>query len=277
MNVGIFAKTFPGTSPQAVLEATAAGYDCVQYNMVRSGLGALPRAIEPDIADAVRRASHVTGVKIVAVSATYNMIDPAADRRDAGVAVSPPSPPRREGSARNSLPSAREAVTPRTSGGIIPTTGPRAWSAMCDEFEALIQIAEHHDIHIGIEPEVANVVSSAPCARKLLDSLRSDRLRIVLDAANLLDREGPADRRRIIEEAVDLLADRITLAHAKDRNSDGSFAVVGRGIIDYPHYLATLERAGFTGSLVTHGLDAGDAPSIADFLHGLLHIGRATA
>ena len=85
--------------------------------------------------------------------------------------------------------------------------------------EAAIAIAERHDVDLGIEPELANVVDSAAKARRLIDELRSPRLKIVLDPANLFETETAEEQRRIVAEAIDLLADRIVMAHAKDRDA----------------------------------------------------------
>ena len=118
----------------------------------------------------------------------------------------------------------------------------------------------------GIEPELANVVSDAASARRLIDELRSPRLRIVLDPANLFETAAPEARRTIIEGAVDLLAGRIAMAHAKDRDAAGGFVAAGHGVIDFPHFVQCLRAAGFAGPLVTHGLSEAEAPAVATFL-----------
>src|SRR4051812_48131786 len=85
MRIGIFAKTFPGSSPLEVFKAAAAaGYQSVQYNMACSGLSSLPDEISDDIADDVRSAWRETGIGIAAISATYNMIHPVLAIREAG-------------------------------------------------------------------------------------------------------------------------------------------------------------------------------------------------
>jgi len=134
------------------------------------------------------------------------------------------------------------------------------------EFDILLPIAERNDIVLGVEPELANAVSSAPKARKLLDTYRSERIKIVFDPANLFETEAARPSRTVIAEAIALLADSIALAHAKDRFADGSFATAGQGVIDFAAYIAGLQSAGFTGTVVTHGLAAQEAPDVARFL-----------
>ena len=85
MKLGIFAKTFPGASPDPIIQAAVdAGYAAVQYNWACSGIGALPETISPAEIGAVVQASERTGMEIAAVSATYNMIHPLPSVRAAG-------------------------------------------------------------------------------------------------------------------------------------------------------------------------------------------------
>jgi sugar phosphate isomerase/epimerase len=271
MKLGIFAKTFPGTTPLAVLQAAAgAGYATVQYNMACSGLNALPDTVTEAVARAVREASTATGVGIAAISATYNMTHPDPARRLAGRQSFAAIAARAQEMGSTLLTVCSGSMDALDQWRHHPdNASPAAWGLMTDEFRALIAIADRHDILIGVEPELANVVSSAEKARRLIDSLGSDRIRIVLDPANLTEVATPEDRRRIIADAVDLLADRIVMAHAKDRNADGSFATAGTGVVDFPHFLAALRGAGFDGSLVTHGLADHEAAGVAAYLKAL--------
>jgi sugar phosphate isomerase/epimerase len=112
------------------------------------------------------------------------------------------------------------------------------------------------------------VVNSAEKARRLIDQIGSPRLKVVLDPANLFERETLDAQRRIVAAAVDRLADRIIMGHAKDRTSEGQFTTAGKGVLDYGHYLACLKAVGFDGPIVTHGLAADEAPGVSAFLRG---------
>ncbi len=272
MRAGIFAKTFAGTTPDVVLAAARdAGYASVQYNFACSGLGPLPETIPNTAFAAMRDASEKTGVAIAAISATYNMIHPDIAIREAG---------------RCSFAQIASVAHQAGSNLLTVCTGSRdaadqwrdhpdnqgteAWKDMIAEFDHLLAIAERHDVFIGVEPELANVINSAAQARRLIDTMASERIRIVLDPANLFEHEDADTRDRIIDEAINLLKDRIAIAHAKDRNADGSFATAGKGVIDYPRYVAALKRAGFDGDVITHGLSAAEAPGVAAFLAPLV-------
>ena len=272
MQLGIFSKTFDGSEPSGVLAALrAAGFSAAQYNMACSGLPAMPDAIDAATAQAVAQAAQQHGVHLAAVSGTYNMVHPDPAVRAAG--------------------HARLAVLAAACAGlgtrlITLCTGtrdaqdqwrahadndsPAVWRDLLASMEIAVGIADRHGVDLGIEPELANVVSSAPRARALIDQLGSARLRIVLDPANLFEVATLAEQRSTVAQAIDLLADRIALGHAKDRRVDGSFATAGTGVLDYPHYLACLQRAGFDGPVVTHGLAASEAAGVASFLQRVM-------
>jgi sugar phosphate isomerase/epimerase len=268
MRLGIFAKTFPGTDPKVVLAAAAAArFSAVQYNMACSGLPAMPDRVPAEVACAIRSAVGETGVEIVALSGTYNMIHPRPGERARGHA------------RLETLASAASDLSIRLitlcTGTRDPddqwrshpgNNAPDAWADLLASMEIAVAIADRYDIDLGIEPELANAVNSAEKARRLIDQIGSPRLKIVLDPANLFETETLDAQRRIVAAAVDRLADRIVMGHAKDRTPDGGFTTAGRGVLDYRHYLVSLKGAGFDGPIVTHGLAANEAAGVADFL-----------
>jgi sugar phosphate isomerase/epimerase len=274
MTLGIFAKTFAGTNPLTVLGAARdAGYHAVQYNMACSGIGSLPLAVSDGTAEAVRQASEETGVAIAAVSATYNMIHPDLVEREHGrksfEAIAGAA--RRMGTRLLTLcTGSRDA---RDQWKFHPdNSSAAAWEEMCQEFLLLLPIADKNDVVLGIEPELANVVSSAQLGRTLLDIFRSERIQVVFDPANLFEVATAERQRWLIENALELLGDSVALAHAKDRLGDGRFATAGKGVLDYPHYLTALKRYGFEGTLITHGLAADEANGVALFLKKELNV-----
>jgi sugar phosphate isomerase/epimerase len=272
MRLGIFAKTFPGSDPASVLaQVKAAGFATAQYNMACSGLPPMPDQIAPAISAAVAEASRHTGIRLCAVSGTYNMAHPDPAIRARGL---------------RQLEVIASACAAMDTSLITLCTGTRdpddqwrhhadngsaeAWRDMLAEMEKAVAIAERFGLRLGIEPELANIVSDAAKARRLLDEMKSERLAIVLDPANLFESVELGEQRRFVSEATDLLAESIVMGHAKDRASDGSFATAGKGVIDFPHYLRCLRSAGFDGDLVAHGLGADEAAGVASYLRGLV-------
>lgn len=268
MRLGVFAKTFPGSDPLTVLGAArASGYACVQYNMACSGLPALPDMLTDADCAAVLAASAATGIAISALSGTANMIHPDPVLRRAGVdrVAVLIARARDMGTGMVTLcTGTRDAGDPWRHHPDNGSAG--AWADLLDGMGLLCALAERHGILLGIEPEPGNVVRDAAAARRLIDTLQSPALAVVLDPANLIEGVAHDRHARTIAGAVDLLADRIGLAHAKDRDAGGAVVAAGRGVVDFARFIACLRGAGFAGDLVTHGLDASEAPGVAAFL-----------
>jgi len=276
MQLGIFAKTFAGTDPDLVLrQVRQAGYHSAHYNMSCSGLDSMPLEIADDVVEAVIGASQKADVSLCGLSATYNMIHPDPAVRADGLQ-------RLACLIRAAARIGIDVVTlctgtrdPDDQWRSHPENQtPEAWADLLTEMEKAVTLAEAHGVRLGIEPELANVVDSSAKAAHLLTEIRSDCLKIVLDPANLFERATLDAQRKLISDAVETLGENIVMAHAKDRATDGSFTVPGRGVIDFSHFLHCLGDAGFQGPLVTHGLAASDAKPVADYLGGLLHGGK---
>jgi sugar phosphate isomerase/epimerase len=269
MQLGIFAKTFDGKAAAEVLpQVKAAGFVTAQYNMACSGLASLPAEVSETSVAEIQDAVKATGVSLCALSATYNMIHPDPAVREQGL-----------GSLRVLAKAASQLSIPlltlctgtrdrqnqwRRHPG---NDSPGAWRDLVRSMERAISIAEEFGVDLGVEPELANVVSSAAKAKQLIGDMKSQRLKIVLDPANLFEIATKAEQRRTISFSIDVLAGHIVMAHAKDRAAHGAFMPAGKGMLDYPHFLGQLRKSGFTGPLVTHGLTAAEAPAVATFLH----------
>jgi sugar phosphate isomerase/epimerase len=269
MQPGIFAKTFAATGALASLEAARrAGYAVVQFNMAVLGGASMPEAITEAECGEIAAASRKSGVAIAAISGTYNMIHPDAALRADGLA--------RLATLIRAAPLMGIPLVTLCTGTRHPTdqwahhpdnAGPAAWHDLIVEMVKAVSLAEECGVDLGIEPELANVVASARLARRLIDTIGSPRIRIVLDPANLFETASVAETRAIVAAAVDMLGDRIVMAHAKDRRADGGVAAAGSGIIDFKHFVHSLRSSGFDGPMVAHGLAEAEAPSVAAFLH----------
>jgi sugar phosphate isomerase/epimerase len=275
MRVGIFAKTFVRNSVEEVFDAVKVhGITSVQFNMSCCGMPSMPDSIEPTLVRRVREGARARGVSIAAVSGTFNMIHPDSEQR-------------REGQRRFNV----LAAACRDLGTSLITlcTGTRdpenmwrrhpdndttdAWKDLCESMRQAVQIANDHDVQLGIEPEVSNVIDSAVKARRLLDEMGSPRLKIVMDASNLFHAGELPRMREILNEAFELLGRDIAIAHAKDLSHDGDAGheAAGTGVLDYDHYIALLRRHHFDGPLILHNLTEAQVPGCVQFLQKRLH------
>ncbi len=268
MQAGIFAKTFSAPGALGALRsAKAAGFDTVQFNMACCGLPAMPDEIAPETVAEIAGASRETGISIAAVSATYNMIHPDPKVRADGMRKLAVILKSACGMGTNLVTLCTGSRDAEDQWRHHPDNqGAEAWRDLLTEMSKAAALAEAHNVFLGIEPELANVVNSAEAAKRLMKEVSSPRLRIVLDPANLFETASELERRNIIAHAAETLAGGISMAHAKDRDAQGGFVAAGAGIIDFPHFLACLKQTGFDGPLVAHGLSEAEAPAVAAFL-----------
>jgi sugar phosphate isomerase/epimerase len=271
--IGIFAKTFPRPTPEENLDAVRShGLGVVQYNLACAGLPSLPDRIEPHLAQRIAAAAASRRITLAAVSGTFNMIDPVRQRRAAGL--------RRLGQLAGACALLGTKIITLCTGTRDPDDmwrghpangRPDAWADLLAAMERALVLAEEHDLWLAVEPETANVVDSPAKARQLLDELRSPRLKIILDPANLFHVGDLPRQRAILDAAFDLLGPDIVLAHAKDvRVVAGTVhhVAAGTGLLDYPHYLALLRHVPVP--LIVHGLAEAEVARALAFLRGAL-------
>ena len=149
-------------------------------------------------------------------------------------------------------------------------TSPQAWEDLLRSMNAALQIAEEEDVTLAFEPEQANVINTASKGRSLLDAMQSPRLKVVMDAANLVVPGTEQQMHSVLNEAFDLLGEHIVLAHAKDRGIDDTFQAAGSGVLDYDYYLRSLEAVSFDGPLIIHGLTEAQVDTAVWFLRDRL-------
>jgi sugar phosphate isomerase/epimerase len=274
MELGIFAKTFRRPDAKATLEAVRAlGLRCVQFNLECAGLPSMPEAVPPPALATSSTASRDAGVRLAALSGTFNMAHPEPAVRKGGLVrlrvVA-------EAAAQLGIPLVTLCTGTRDRENMWrahPENGsPGAWADVLETMHGALAVAAQAGVALAIEPEHGNVVSDAGRARALLDTLRAgDRLRVILDPANLWAAERP--QRDALQKAFDLLGADLGIAHAKDRAADGNTCALGRGIVDFDAFFGLLESAGFTGPVIMHGFEEADAAESAAFARAKLQGG----
>ncbi|PZR88960.1 MAG: sugar phosphate isomerase/epimerase [Candidatus Nephthysia bennettiae] len=274
MQLGIFAKTFARPSVEETLEAVAgAGLPAAQFNLSVLGLPTLPHAVPAEAIAATREAAARTGVGLAAISGAFNTAHPDPAVRKAGVARFPVLC---EAASALDIP-----LITLSSGTRDPddmwryhpdNSSSAAWSDSRDSLAALAAIASEHGLKLAVEPEHTNVLATAALARRMLDEVGSPALGVVFDATNLIDpdQSTPDGTLSVITDAARLLGPDIVLGHAKELTSRRRPVPAGDGILPWDAIVDALDRAGFTGTLVIHGLSEADVGRAVRTLQGVL-------
>ena len=271
------------TAPQAAelfRKARDFGFQQMQLNYSSVYDEEMPAIIPENRNRAIAVEATRHGIEIVTLSGTFNMAHPDPEIRQEGIS-------RFEKIAASSRDLGCELVSICTGTRNIESMwtfhpdneSNEAWKDMRSVMEQLILIAEKYKLYLGIETEASNVVNTPEKAKKIIDELKSDRLKIILDAANLFQK-GMAKRenvKSIISRGIDILAPWIALAHAKDiKEGEGlTFTGPGMGIIDFEFFLKELENINFKGGMILHGMkNEKDIPFCVEYFNKL--IGKTT-
>lgn len=269
MQLGIFAKTFPAPTLAQNLDAVVARkLSIIQFNFACAGLPSIPDDIAPETAQQIGDEIKKRNLIIAAVSGTCNLIHPDPQKRADGI--------RRLAVIAGSCATLGTSLITLCTGTRDAddmwrrhpeNDSPEAWRDLLASLAAVLEIAEKFNLKLGIEPETANVISSARKARRLLNELKSPRLKIVIDPANLFQPGQLTWQKEVIDDAFDLLGDSIILAHAKDvREENGvmKHVAAGKGAINFSHYLAALDD--LSVPLILHGLEPSEVDESVTFI-----------
>jgi sugar phosphate isomerase/epimerase len=270
MELGIFAKTFAAAPLADILDRVVEnGFTAVHFNMACVGLPSMPDEISPTRAAQIGAEMAARGLKMAGISGTYNMIHPDPARRAEGL--------RRLAVIAAACPAMGTKLISLCTGTRDPDDQwrhhrdngrPEAWADLTAEMEKALAIAGEYDLTLGIEPEISNVVDSAVKAQRLLAEMGTERLKIIIDPANLFPAGTLPDQHRIMDEAFGRLGADMVMAHAKDIAHDGEAGdrAAGTGKLDFGYYIGKLREIGFEGALVMHGLTAEEVPQSVQYL-----------
>jgi sugar phosphate isomerase/epimerase len=281
MQLGIFAKTFDRPDVASCLQAVAdAGIPATQFNLSVAGLPTIPdQAVPDDVVETIRAAADQAAVALAAISGTFNSAHPDPAHRQTYLARFP-----------HLCAVARDlqiGIITLSSGSRDPddmwrwhpdNTTPQAWADSRATLQALAALAEDYGLTLAVEPEHSNIVATADQAITMLDQIGSPALKIIYDAANLLDpdRYDPAAAAAAITRDIATLGPHIVLAHAKELIAERAPAAPGTGLLPWPLIVQTLHEAGFDGALVIHGLPETSVPLAVTSLEAALAVAPTT-
>jgi sugar phosphate isomerase/epimerase len=272
VELGIFSRTYQREGIDKICAQIAQdGFQTVQFNFSSAGLPSLPNDWPEAVVKGVMASATQSGLTICALSGTYNMAHPDVARRQQD-RIGFTNIVRAAQFMRVPLVTLCTGSRNTTNmWSAHPENGsPEAWLAMRGELDFALDLAERHGIALGVEPEPGNVVADARVARRLLDEVGNPRLKIVMDAANLLPPESQTRQSEVVAEAVSLLGADLALVHTKDVSPTGEAVAAGRGVVDFHNFLKAVVSTGYRGPLVSHNLPEKDAAYIPGFLRRVL-------
>ncbi len=274
MELGIFTRTFTRPSLEQTLDEVAKhGFSWVQYKFMDPTILYLEEEERANRLAAAKAALDRRQIRVAALSGTYNIIhdDPqiVQEGEDYVRRLSEVAP----SLGTNLITLCTGTKDPSNMWAFHPNNRtPEAWNQMLSALERLLQITESSQCILGVEPEYNNIVHSAASARKLLDTLPTERVKIIVDAANLLLHCAPEARKSTLAEAFDLLGSDIVLAHGKDLKEQETHddVIPGTGYVDFAHYLTLLKHSPYQGPFVLHGFSEQQTPAAVTYIQSIM-------
>ena len=208
----------PGTLRERLSFVRAQGFTCAHIALSKLlpgfSMDASPSLLSPDLADQVRSDFAAEGLDCALLGCYLQLARPEGEdlsrvqaayrahlrfARLMGASLVGTETPCRGLSFPDPLPESEEA-----------------YQLFLKNLRPVLRAAEDEGVYLGVEPVFCDIIATPARAERLLEDAKSDALRIILDAVNLLSNEAGRDPDPLIEEAVRRLGDRVALLHMKD-------------------------------------------------------------
>ena len=220
MNIGIrLHDTAPGTLEERLSFAAKQGFTCEHLALSKAVSGfrmeEAPRRLDQELADRVKEAHRQAGLSCAVLGCYLNLADPDAESRE----------------KTREIYRAHLRFAPLCGAGVVGTETPAnpksvfskpapededAFRLFIDSLRPVIRHAEEAGAVLAVEPVWSHIVSTPARAERMLEEIRSDHLKIILDAVNLIS-PAAADRADdIVAEAIRRLGDQVRVLHMKD-------------------------------------------------------------
>jgi len=276
MEIGVFSRTYEVSDYIETCERMKKqGITHTQLNLSNAGMPTLPMECDEKKIMEIKKISKTYGIQMDALSGTFNMIDPDEEARKRGCRQF-----KLQCEIANML---NIPIVSLCTGSKNPESKWKwsddnqkqsAWDDLMYSTESILRVAEDNHIILGVEPEQSNVICTPQKARKYIDDVGSETIKIIMDGANLLGADNLDHMEEVFTEAFDLLGKDIVLAHAKDISFHEklSFVAAGQGNLNFAHYIGLLKKINYNGPLIMHGLSEIQVPKSMRFLEE--HIGE---
>ncbi len=258
MNIGIrLHDTAPGTLRERLGFARDQGFSCAHIALSKVlpdfDMADAPKKLTPELAEKVRADLADSGMECAVLGCYLSLTTPDEEALR----------------KTQEIYKAHLRFSRLMGAGVVGTETPASpdsgldWAA-CQSEEAfrmivrnlapLVRCAEEEDAYLAVEPVFSHIISTPERAERMLEALKSDHVRIILDTVNLLSWSNADRVEDIVEESIRRLGDRISVLHMKDYTLDAQNQKVlstacGQGIMDYGRLLSFAGEKGIPMTL----------------------------
>lgn len=247
LNIGIRAHDIENLPlEELVQEVAGKGLTSVQLALSKSldGVNTELGSLSPGFARYVASAFSKYNVQIAVLGCYFNMIHPDLVQRRKGIER-----------FKEHVRFARDfgcSIVATETGNVNPEIfyteenfKEEPFLEVVSSVSELVKEAEKFGVIVGIEAGVNHPIYSPKAMKRLLDSINSKNLQVILDPVNLLTIETYQNQEEIFQEAMDLFGERVVILHAKDfiiENNQLVPTAVGKGLLNYKYIIEEIKK-----------------------------------
>lgn len=255
MNIGIrLHDTAPGSLQQRLGFARQQGFSCVHLALSKTipgfSMDDAPALLNAALADELKERFKAQGLECAVLGCYLRLADTDEEALK-----------HTQGIYRAHLRFARMmgagvvgTETPLASGIPLDANSPEALALFLRCVGPLVRCAEEEGAILAIEPVACHIVNTPQRMEQLLEAVKSDHLRVILDAVNLLTRDNYAQADAIVDEAIRRFGDRVSVLHMKDYTVEADTTMTkacacGTGLMRYGRLLTFAKAKGLPMTL----------------------------
>jgi len=137
----------------------------------------------------------------------------------------------------------------------------------------MVEKAEHLQVDIGIEPVASHTLNTPELTKKLLDTIQSDRLKIIFDPVNLLTIHNIKTQEQLWERCFEGFGEKICALHMKGIkvNQEGLLEKTSlkQGEVDFSKIIHWIEQYKPGISLLREEISPSEAQSDREYISSL--------
>ena len=225
MEIGIrLHDTIEGTLEERLAFARKQGFTCAHLALSKAipnfAMQDAPVRLTEEFADTVRNAFSRTGMRCVLLGCYLNLANPDEEERARTQDIY-------RAHLRFARMSGADAVGTETyahpGSAYTPSAAQseEAFQFFLESLKPVLETAEEENVPLAVEPVYHHIISTPERAERMLESLHSDALRIILDAVNLISPAQAESPTPVVEDAIRRLGSRVCLLHMKDYLPEG--------------------------------------------------------
>lgn len=150
-----------------------------------------------------------------------------------------------------------------------------AYEQALSVFKPIVETAERVDKTVLIEAAYGHVIFSPHALKRFVHDLNSKHVKVIIDLFNLLNTRNHRQHEQILQEALHLLKDEITVFHLKNYQlKEGKLVQVGlnKGLFDYERLLPMMLQSNPDAYYIFEGITGEDIAESFAFIQKIKEV-----